>query len=110
MRGKNQESKDKEKEKAALQARKAAEQKKKDEVAALFTPIETIQQAKVPFGVGTSMGGCVVVVVWERRTHATETTGNADPKTILCAFFKAGKCQKGTHVLRGRLGKGFCFR
>lgn len=51
MRGKNQASQDKEKEKAALVARKAAEQRKKDEVASLFTPIDIIQP-KVPFGVG----------------------------------------------------------
>ncbi|ORY57096.1 hypothetical protein BCR35DRAFT_309681 [Leucosporidium creatinivorum] len=68
MRGKGQAEKDKQKEKDALAARKAAEQRKKDEVAALYTPIDIVQP-KVPFGV--------------------------DPKTILCAFHKAGRCQKG---------------
>jgi hypothetical protein len=51
MRGKGQAEKDKQKEKDALAARKAAEQRKKDEVASLYTPIDIVQ-AKVPFGVG----------------------------------------------------------
>lgn len=41
----------KEKERALLAARKLQEQRKKDEVASLFTSIDIIQ-AKVPFGVG----------------------------------------------------------
>ena len=53
QRGKGQAEKDKAKEKEALAARKAAEQRKKDEVNALFTPIDIVQ-AKVPFGVGGS--------------------------------------------------------
>ncbi|CAG8454504.1 4312_t:CDS:2 [Ambispora leptoticha] len=52
--------------KQALAEKKAAEQKKKEELAELFKPVQT---QKVPFGV--------------------------DPKTVLCAFFKAGQCQKG---------------
>lgn len=51
MRGKGQAEKDKQKEKDALAARKAAEQRKKDEVASLYMPIDIVQ-AKVPFGVG----------------------------------------------------------
>lgn len=57
-----------EKRKAAQAAKKKAEEDKKMELAELFKPV--VQQQKVPFGV--------------------------DPKTILCAFFKAGSCQKGT--------------
>lgn len=52
--------------KQALADKKAAEQKKKDELAELFKPVQT---QKVPFGV--------------------------DPKTVLCDFFKVGQCQKG---------------
>ncbi|KAL3894735.1 MAG: hypothetical protein SGCHY_005105 [Lobulomycetales sp.] len=54
-------------EKAAKAARKKAEEDKKAELAALFAP--GIKQQKVPFGV--------------------------DPKTVLCAFFKAAQCNKG---------------
>ncbi|TPX31247.1 hypothetical protein SmJEL517_g05385 [Synchytrium microbalum] len=54
-------------EKAARAAKKADEEKRKAELAELFKPVQT--QQKVPFGV--------------------------DPKTILCAFFKASQCQKG---------------
>lgn len=43
------------------------EQKKKDELAELFTPVQIVQ--KVPFGV--------------------------DPKTVLCIHFKAGNCDRG---------------
>ncbi|KAL1915730.1 uncharacterized protein VTP21DRAFT_6489 [Calcarisporiella thermophila] len=56
----------KEAEKKAQQDKKAAERAKKDELAELFKPV---QQQKVPFG--------------------------TDPKTVLCAFFKEGQCQKG---------------
>lgn len=41
----------KEKEREALKLRKLAEQRKKDELAALFTPIDIVQP-KIPFGVG----------------------------------------------------------
>lgn len=58
--------KEKDAEKQALADKKAAEQKKKEELAELFKPVQT---QKVPFGV--------------------------DPKTIVCQFFKAGQCQKG---------------
>jgi len=44
------------------------EMAKKEELAQLMAPTDIIQP-KVPFGV--------------------------DPKTVLCAFFKAGRCQKG---------------
>jgi hypothetical protein len=57
-----------EKRKTELAAKKKAEEQKKLELAELFKPV--VQQQKVPFGV--------------------------DPKTILCSFFKAGSCQKGT--------------
>ncbi|KAJ1543644.1 hypothetical protein HK096_008307 [Nowakowskiella sp. JEL0078] len=58
--------KDAEDRKRLQEAKKAAEAKQIAELKELFKPI--IQQ-KVPFGV--------------------------DPKTLLCAFFKAGQCQKG---------------
>lgn len=57
----------KEKERAAAAKAKADEEKRAKADAALLAP--TIVQQKVPFGV--------------------------DPKTILCAFFKAGHCEKG---------------
>lgn len=58
---------DKEREKQAIVDRKRAEQAKKDELQQLFRPVQV--QQSVPFGV--------------------------NPKTILCAFFKAGTCTKG---------------
>lgn len=45
---------------------KAEDEKRKKEEAALLKPVQT---QKVPFGV--------------------------DPKTVLCAFFKVGQCEKG---------------
>ena len=65
--GKSRATLEKEKEKAIREKEKAAEEKRKKEEAALFKPI---QVQKVPFGV--------------------------DPKTILCAYFKAGTCDKGS--------------
>lgn len=59
---------EKEKAKQDLEAKKAAEQKKKEELAELFKPIQAAQ--KIPFG--------------------------TDPKTVLCQYFKAGSCEKGT--------------
>ncbi|RUS22100.1 hypothetical protein BC937DRAFT_90431 [Endogone sp. FLAS-F59071] len=59
---------EKEKAKQDLEAKKAAEQKKKEELAELFKPIQSAQ--KIPFG--------------------------TDPKTVLCQYFKAGNCEKGT--------------
>ncbi|GAA5796335.1 hypothetical protein HPULCUR_001705 [Helicostylum pulchrum] len=53
--------------KDAIAEKKALEQKKKEELAALFTPVQIVQ--KVPFGV--------------------------DPKTVLCIHFKAGNCERG---------------
>ncbi|KAG0001589.1 hypothetical protein BGZ79_004440 [Entomortierella chlamydospora] len=58
---------DKEREKQAIVDRKRAEQAKKEELVELFKPVQV--QQKVPFGV--------------------------NPKTVLCAFFKAGTCTKG---------------
>ncbi|BGP54312.1 Translation machinery-associated protein 46 [Rhodotorula sphaerocarpa] len=68
QKGRNKELKEKEKEKQALQERKRAEQAKKELEASLYTGPEIVQP-KVPFGV--------------------------DPKTVVCAYFKAGRCQKG---------------
>ena len=65
--GKSRATLEKEKEKAMREKAKADEEKRKKEEAALFKPV---QVQKVPFGV--------------------------DPKTILCAYYKAGNCDKGT--------------
>lgn len=51
----------------ALAEKKAAEQKKREEFAALFNPVQAPQ--KVPFG--------------------------TDPKTVLCIYFKQGNCERG---------------
>ncbi|KAF9466473.1 hypothetical protein BDZ94DRAFT_1250992 [Collybia nuda] len=64
--GKSRDIVEKEKEKALREKAKAEEEKRKKEDAALLKPV--ISQ-KVPFGV--------------------------DPKTVLCAYFKAGHCEKG---------------
>lgn len=66
MSGKSREALEKEKEKTLRAKEKAEEEKRAKEEAALFKPV---QVQKVPFGV--------------------------DPKTVLCAFFKAGNCDKG---------------
>ncbi|PPQ64197.1 hypothetical protein CVT24_008615 [Panaeolus cyanescens] len=66
MAGKSREALEKEKEKALRAKAKAEEEKRAKEEAALFKPVQT---QKVPFGV--------------------------DPKTVLCAFYKAGNCEKG---------------
>ena len=52
---------------ARERAEKAEQEKRKKEEAALLKPVQT---QKVPFGV--------------------------DPKTVLCAFYKAGTCEKGS--------------
>jgi hypothetical protein len=65
--GKSRETVEKEKEKALRAKQKAEEEKRAKEEAALLRPVQT---QKVPFGV--------------------------DPKTVLCVFFKAGQCEKGT--------------
>lgn len=65
--GKSRAALEKEKEKALREKAKLEEEKRKKEEAALFKPVQT---QKVPFGV--------------------------DPKTVLCAFYKAGTCEKGT--------------
>ncbi|EJD07105.1 uncharacterized protein FOMMEDRAFT_144867 [Fomitiporia mediterranea MF3/22] len=64
--GKSRATLEKEKEKALREKQKAEEEKRARETAALLKPVQT---QKVPFGV--------------------------DPKTVLCAFFKAGTCDKG---------------
>ncbi|GAA5946591.1 hypothetical protein JCM3765_000311 [Sporobolomyces pararoseus] len=68
IRGVTKEQQEKQKEKEKLAERKRQEMLKKEELAQLLAPTDIIQP-KVPFGV--------------------------DPKTVLCAFFKAGRCQKG---------------
>jgi len=65
--GKSKEVLAKEREKELKAQEKEAEEKRKKENAELFKPV---QVQKVPFGV--------------------------DPKSVLCAFFKAGTCEKGT--------------
>ncbi|TFK49762.1 hypothetical protein OE88DRAFT_1809461 [Heliocybe sulcata] len=65
--GKSRAQLDKEKEQALRAKEKLEAEKKKKEEAALLKPV---QAQKVPFGV--------------------------DPKTVLCAFFKAGNCEKGS--------------
>ncbi|KAH9033222.1 hypothetical protein EDB83DRAFT_2418619 [Lactarius deliciosus] len=64
--GKSRETVAKEKEKELRAKEKLEEEKRRKEEAALLKPV---QAQKVPFGV--------------------------DPKTVLCAFFKAGHCDKG---------------
>ena len=64
--GKSRDALAKEKEKELRAKEKADEEKRRKEEAALLKPV---QAQKVPFGV--------------------------DPKTVLCAFFKAGRCDKG---------------
>lgn len=66
MAGKSRDVLEKEKEKALREKAKAEEAKRAKEEAALLKPV---QVQKVPFGV--------------------------DPKTVLCAFYKAGTCEKG---------------
>ena len=68
MAGKSREALAKEREKELRAKEKADEEKRRKEEAELFKPVQTAQ--KVPFGV--------------------------DPKTVLCEFFKAGRCEKGT--------------
>ncbi|KAJ7222959.1 hypothetical protein C8J57DRAFT_1391952 [Mycena rebaudengoi] len=64
--GKSREALAKEKEKDLRAKEKLEEEKRRKEEALLLKPVQT---QKVPFGV--------------------------DPKTVLCAFFKAGHCEKG---------------
>lgn len=64
--GKSRDVLEKEKEKALREKAKLEEEKRRKEEAELFKPVQT---QKVPFGV--------------------------DPKTVLCAFYKAGNCEKG---------------
>lgn len=66
MTGKSKEAVAKEKEKELREKAKHEEEKRRKEEAALFKPVQT---QKIPFGV--------------------------DPKTVLCAFYKAGNCEKG---------------
>ncbi|KAK4047550.1 Translation machinery-associated protein 46 [Microbotryomycetes sp. JL201] len=69
QRGKGEAEKQKERERQALLKKKEDEKRKKEEMNELFKPIDIVQP-KVPFGV--------------------------DPKSVLCAFHKAGRCQKGS--------------
>ncbi|KAH0833188.1 hypothetical protein J3R83DRAFT_12217 [Lanmaoa asiatica] len=80
MAGKSRETLAKEKEKELRAKAKLEEEKRKKEEAALFKPV---QAQKVPFGV--------------------------DPKTVLCAFYKAGGCGEEKPVRRrpGGQDKGF---
>jgi hypothetical protein len=64
--GKSRATLEKEKEKELREKAKLEEEKRKKEEAALLKPVQT---QKVPLGV--------------------------DPKTVLCAFFKVGACEKG---------------
>ena len=64
--GKSREALEKEREKALREKQKAEEEKRRKEEAAL---LKSVPVQKIPFGV--------------------------DPKTVLCAFFKAGTCEKG---------------
>jgi hypothetical protein len=64
--GKSRATLEKEKEKDLRAKQKLEEEKRKKEEAELFKPVQT---QKIPFGV--------------------------DPKTVLCAFYKAGNCEKG---------------
>ena len=64
--GKSRAALEKEREKILREKQKAEEEKRRKEDAALIKPVQT---QKIPFGV--------------------------DPKTILCAFYKAGNCEKG---------------
>lgn len=66
LAGKSRAVLEKEKEQQLRAKEKAEEEKQRKEAAALLKPVQT---QKIPFGV--------------------------DPKTILCAFFKAGNCEKG---------------
>lgn len=68
MAGKSPQALAKEREKELRAKEKADEEKRRKEEAALFNPVQATQ--KVPFGV--------------------------DPKTVLCEFFKAGRCEKGS--------------
>ncbi|BGO90105.1 hypothetical protein NBRC10512_004043 [Rhodotorula toruloides] len=68
QRGKNKEALEKAKEKERIAEKKRAEQAKKELEAQLYGGLDIVQP-KVPFGV--------------------------DPKSVLCAFHKAGRCQKG---------------
>ncbi|KAL0953299.1 hypothetical protein HGRIS_004548 [Hohenbuehelia grisea] len=65
--GKSREALAREKERELREKAKADDLKRAKEAAALLKPVQT---QKVPFGV--------------------------DPKTVLCAFFKAGTCEKGS--------------
>ena len=67
MAGKSRDTLEREKEKALRAKQKEEEEKRAKEEAALIRPVQT---QKVPFGV--------------------------DPKSVLCAFFKAGQCDKGS--------------
>lgn len=83
MAGKNKEELAKQKERDRLAQAKLEADKRKKEEAELFKPAQT---QKVPFGVGA----CARVAC-----PLSFTVRLSDPKTVLCAFFKAGHCDKG---------------
>jgi len=64
--GKSRDTLEKERERVLREKQKAEDEKRRKEEAALLRPV---QVQKIPFGV--------------------------DPKTVLCAFYKAGSCDKG---------------
>ncbi|BGP38285.1 Translation machinery-associated protein 46 [Rhodotorula kratochvilovae] len=70
QKGINKEVLNKQKEKERINEKKKAEQAKRELEGELYGGVELIVQPKVPFGV--------------------------DPKTVLCAFHKVGKCTKGS--------------
>jgi Zinc finger C-x8-C-x5-C-x3-H type (and similar) len=67
LAGKSRETLAKEREKELRAKEKAEDEKRRKQEAELFKPV---QVQKVPFGV--------------------------DPKTVLCEYFKAGRCDKGS--------------
>lgn len=67
MAGKSRKTLEKDRERELQNKAKRDDEKRAKEEAALLKPVQT---QKVPFGV--------------------------DPKTVLCAFYKAGNCEKGT--------------
>ena len=86
MVGKNPAALAKEKEKDLRAKAKAEEEKRKKEEAELFKPVQVAQ--KVPFGVGAYE---LCLCVWSVQL----TRLRSDPKMVLCAYYKAGHCDKG---------------
>lgn len=76
-----------------MEKKKKEEAARKAELAELFKPI--IQQQKVPFGKMAIHHEMISSVNIQILMHHHSTLG-VDPKSVLCAYFKAGQCQKGT--------------